>query len=118
MNITGSSDFDLLQNGVPLPLGLFTVIGELLIGESKFASLANLNETNSLIREPINAVLWTTVTLDAITPGWNATLEKARDANASQSWFDVETSIAEIQKRSTRFKAESNAVPTDCKYLK
>lgn len=56
MNITGSSDFDLLQNGVPLPLELLTVIGEFLIGESKFASLANLNETNSLIREATNAV--------------------------------------------------------------
>jgi hypothetical protein len=56
MNITGSSDFDLLQNGVPLPLELFTVIGEFLIGESKFASLANLNETDSLIREATNAV--------------------------------------------------------------
>jgi hypothetical protein len=38
-----------MQDGLPLPAEIFTIIAELLIGENNFGSLANLNVTTNLI---------------------------------------------------------------------
>lgn len=97
---------------------MFTIIGEFLIGENKFGTLANLNATTHLIREATNAVLWTTVMLDTITPRWNAILEKARSESDDISDREARLKMAELEEHSTRFKAESGSLPTNCKYVK
>lgn len=67
-----------LQNDLPFPPELFTVIAEFLAGQFKLGTLASLNVTCRLIREATNTVLWTTVTLDAGTPNWNIPSLKRR----------------------------------------
>ncbi|KAJ9095077.1 hypothetical protein QFC20_006765 [Naganishia adeliensis] len=76
---------------------MFTIIGEFLIGENKFGTLANLNATTHLIREATNAVLWTTVMLDTITPRWNAILEKARSESDDISDREARLKMAELK---------------------
>jgi hypothetical protein len=61
---------------MPFPSEIFTTIAEFLAGEYKLGSLSSLNLTCRLIRESTNAVLWTTVTFDAITPNWNPMMEE------------------------------------------
>jgi hypothetical protein len=64
------------QYNTPLPSELFTIIAEFLSGESKLGTLSNLNVACRLVRESTNAVLWTTVTLDSITPDWNRMMKE------------------------------------------
>ncbi|KAI5449194.1 hypothetical protein NCC49_005231 [Naganishia albida] len=105
-------------DGLPLPAEIFTIIAEFLIGENNFGSLANLNATTHLIREATNAVLWTTVLLDTITPRWNAILDKARSEGGDMMYDEAFHNMAEIEEHATRWKAESESLPNNCRYVK
>lgn len=107
-----------LKDGLPLPAEIFTIIAEFLIGENNFGSLANLNATTHLIREATNAVLWTTVLLDTITPRWNAILDKARSEGGDMMYDEAFHKMAEIEEHATRWKAESESLPNNCRYVK
>jgi hypothetical protein len=52
------------------------IVSEFLAGEHKLGSLASLTVTTQHLHASTSAVLWTTVTLDTVTPKWNVMLQK------------------------------------------
>jgi hypothetical protein len=84
-----------------LPAELFGVIAEFLAGDFKLGSLANLNVANRLIQGATSAVLWTTITLDTIKPGW---IQALKIELPDPIWETVET--MRTQEEAVRYAKE------------
>jgi hypothetical protein len=102
-----------------LPPELFEVIAEFLAGEFQLGSLANLNVASRVMHEVTSALLWTTVTLDNVTPQWNAKLKAY--LKPWVDWSQYEEDIQAVRTAKDTFdewKDLPGALPENRRYVK
>jgi hypothetical protein len=97
------------------------VIGEFLARVFKLGTLACLNVTNRLIHEATSPLLWTSVTLDAVTPEWTALLQADMRGTHELLYHITPTKeryLHMARETVERWKAVPGALPENRRFVK